>query len=140
MMRKRVLGIAMALCACTAWLGLQTQAAKPADGEQYVGSWAGSWEGGGSGKFDLTIEHGADGALTGGVAVGTDQGDYTAKFTSLSFAGNKMTAKYIYPPDEQGEVALTATFADAAADGAWALGAKGGGSEMAAGTWRVTRK
>lgn len=140
MMRKRVTGIAMALLVCSAWLGLQTQAAKPAEGEQYVGSWTGSWEGGGSGKFDLTIERGADGMLTGGVAVGTEQGDYTAKFMSLSFAGNKMTAKYIYPPDEQGEVALTATFAAAGADGTWALGAKGGGSEMAAGTWTVKKK
>jgi len=37
MMRKHVSGIAMALLVCSAWLGLQTQAAKPADGEQYVG-------------------------------------------------------------------------------------------------------
>ena len=131
----------MALLLCSAWLGVQTQAAKPADGEQYAGPWVGTWEGGGgSGKFDLTLERGADGALTGGVSVGTDQGDYTAKFTSLSFAGNKMTAKYIYPPDEQGEIALTAIFDGAAATGSWELGAKGGGAAMAAGTWTVKKK
>ena len=138
-MHKRAWAIATTLFVCSAWLGL-TGAAKPVEGEQYVGAWVGSWEGGGSGKFDLNLERSADGALAGGVAVGTDQGDYTARFTSLSFAGNKMTAKYIFPLDEQGEVSLIATFATGAAEGTWTLGAKGGGSEIAAGTWAVKKK
>jgi hypothetical protein len=112
------------------------------DGDPYIGTWAGTWEGGGTGRFELTFQLGSDGKLTGGVAVGTDMGDYTAKFTKISFAGNKLTATYDYPLDTQGEVSVSGTFDASKASGTWGLGAKGQSDSqaMASGTWTIAKK
>jgi len=109
-------------------------------GTQYAGTWKGTWEGAGSGgKFDMTLAS-EGGKTTGGVSVGTDGGDYQAKFSTLSIDGNKLTAKYTYPLDEQGEVTLAATFEGGKWTGTWALGAKGqDGPAMANGTWTVKK-
>jgi hypothetical protein len=115
-------------------------AALSADGDQHVGTWAGSWEGGGTGRFDLTIERDATGALTGGVSVGTDQGDYVAKFKELSFDGGEMKAKYDFPLDTQAEVAISGTFEAAAAQGQWQLQPQGQDQAFAGGTWTVKKK
>jgi hypothetical protein len=131
--------VVAALIVTTCLVALGNAAGAP--GNQYAGLWTGSWEGGGNGKFDLTLIAGSDGKLTGSVNVGTEGGDYTAKFTSLSFDGNKLNGKYTYPLDEQGEITLNATFEGNKATGTWALGAKGqDGQTMANGTWTVTKK
>ena len=111
-----------------------------AEGDQYVGTWAGTWEGGGSGRFDLTIERDASGALIGGVSVGTDQGDYVAKFKELSFDAGKMKAKYDFPLDTQAEVAISGTFAAADAQGQWQLQPQGQDQAFAGGSWNVKKK
>jgi|SRR5580693_4034277 hypothetical protein len=142
-MRYARIGVAAVALTAVLWVGVQIHAAAVVDGQQYVGGWNGTWEGGGSGgKFDMTLEVSADGKLGGGVAVGTDQGDYTAKFSKLSFAGNKMTATYDYPLDAQGEVSITGTFDGGAATGTWGLGAKGQSQNpaMASGTWKIDKK
>jgi hypothetical protein len=115
-------------------------AAMSADDNPYVGTWAGTWEGGGSGRFDLTIERDAAGALSGGVSVGTDQGDYVAKFKELSFDGGKMKAKYDFPLDAQAEVAISGAFAAADAQGQWQLQPQGQDQPFAGGTWTVKKK
>ncbi len=51
-----------------------------------------------------------------------------------------MTAVYDFPPNEAGEVLLTAAFDTKSASGTWLLREKAGGSEFARGTWKVTRK
>ena len=106
----------------------------------FAGTWNGTWEGGGSGRFDLTIERGSDGQPSGGVSVGTDQGDYTAKFKELSFEGQNMKARYEFPLDTQADVAVTGTFNGSAAEGTWSLVAKGGDQAFAGGTWKVAKK
>jgi hypothetical protein len=106
----------------------------------FVGTWAGSWEGGGTGRFDLTIEKGSDGQPSGGVAVGTDQGDYTAKFKQLSFEGQSMKARYEFPLDSQADVVVTGTFNGAAAEGTWSLVPKDGDQVFAGGGWKVAKK
>jgi hypothetical protein len=111
-----------------------------ADISAFVGTWNGNWEGGGTGRFDLTIEKGSDGQPTGGVSVGTDQGDYTAKFKQLSFEGNNMQARYEFPPDPQADIVVTGTFNGGAAEGAWSLVQKDGDQAFAGGTWKVARK
>jgi uncharacterized cupin superfamily protein len=138
-MRKGILaGLALALALGT---GLAAQTGdKKSDAEAYVGTWTGTWDGAGSGKFDVIFEKGEGAAVTGRVEVTTDNGDYKAKFKSLAFDKNKMTASYDFPLDERAEVAVTATFEAAAAKGTWALRAKGEDGELAAGTWTVTRK
>jgi hypothetical protein len=106
----------------------------------FVGAYGGTWEGGGTGRFDLTIEKGADGQPAGGVSVGTEQGDYTAKFKELSFEGPYMKARYEFPLDAQADVAITGTFNGGAAEGTWSLVANGGDQSFAGGTWKVQKK
>jgi hypothetical protein len=109
-------------------------------GEQFAGTWSGKWEGAGSaGGFELTLEKGKDGAITGRVSV-TGEPTYKAAFKLLSFDGNKMSAAYDFPPNDAAEVLLTATFDGTAAKGTWSLREKANGAEAFAGTWDVEKK
>ena len=131
-MRKLIAAAALAL------LGVAAMAAS--DIAAFVGTYSGTWEGGGTGRFDLTIESGSDGQPAGGVSVGTDQGDYTAKFKELSFDGQNMKARYEFPLDAQADVAITGKFDGGTVEGTWSLVAKGGDQSFAGGTWKVTKK
>lgn len=138
---RKSLTLFAALLACTAWLVELGIAAQPAGGEQYVGTWSGTWEGGGgSGRFDLTIERGSDGKIGGGVSVGEPTGNYVAKFKSISFDGNKLSARYDYTPNTQTEIVLAATFTDGGADGAWSMVPQAQEMVLANGTWKVSKK
>ena len=106
----------------------------------FVGNWNGTWEGGGTGRFDLTIENGSDGKSAGGVSVGTEQGDYTAKFKELSFDGQNMKARYEFPLDGQADVVVAGTFDGGSAQGTWSLVGKGGDQSFAGGSWKVAKK
>jgi hypothetical protein len=110
-------------------------------GEPFVGVWSGTWDGaGGSGGFELTLEKGKEAAVTGKVSV-TGEPTYKANFKALAFDGKKMTAKYDFPPAEaDAEVLLETTFDGNSAKGTWSLRAKANDSEVAAGTWSVTKK
>jgi len=120
--------------------GAQRGAEAPAKPEQFVGTWTGTWDGAGSGGgFELTIEQGKEGVLTGKVAV-TGEPEYKVAFKSLSFDGKKMSAKYDFPADESAEVVLAASFDGNKATGTWSLRAKAGDGEVASGTWSVARK
>jgi hypothetical protein len=132
MMRKSLTAATLALIGAVALA--------QADIGAFVGTWAGSWEGGGTGRFDLTIEKGSGGQPTGGVSVGTDQGDYTAKFKQLSFEGQNMKARYEFPLDSQADVVVTGTFNGGAAEGTWSLVPKDGDQVFAGGGWKVARK
>ena len=133
---------AVAVMLCGLWATAQVIAAKAVEGSQFAGVWAGAWQGGGSGKFDITLAVSPDGALGGSVSVGTDAGDYNAKFKSLVFDGNKMTATYDYPLDTQGEIALAGTFTATDASGTWSLGPQGQATtnSMANGSFAVKKK
>ena len=109
-------------------------------GEEFVGTWSGSWEGmGASGGFEVTLEKGKDGAVSGGVSV-TGEPTYKAKFTSLSFDGKKMTAKYDFTPEPAAEVVLTIVFDGNTAKGPWSLREKATGNEAATGSITMTKK
>lgn len=101
--------------------------------------WSGTWDGSGSGEFELTLVS-KDGVLGGKVAVTTDGGNYTADLKAVAFDGNKMTATYDFPLDPSAEVAIGATFDNGTAKGTWMLRPKGQSTEIASGTWTVTRK
>lgn len=110
------------------------------NGEQFVGTWTGSWDSGtSSGGFELTLEKGKDGIVGGRVSV-TGEPTYKAIFKALSFDGDKMTAKYDFPPDESAEIALAATFEGNKATGTWAAQAKGTDNPLLTGTWTVTKQ
>jgi hypothetical protein len=124
------------------WTALQFGVAAAAEGDQYVGTWKGTWEGAGAGgRFDLTLARGSDGKLAASVSVGTDMGDYNAKFSKTAVTGDKLAGAYDYPPDPQGEVIITGSFDPKNATGTWSLGAKGQpGGQAVAGTWKVSKQ
>jgi hypothetical protein len=134
-----VVAVAMLAIICAAG---RLGAAAAADGDQYVGAWKGTWEGAGAGgRFDLTFTRGSDGKLAASVSVGTDMGDYNAKFSTVKVTGDKLAGAYDYPPDPQGEVTITGSFDPKNAIGTWSLGAKGQpGGQAIAGTWKVTKQ
>lgn len=104
----------------------------------FVGTWTGSWDGAGTGGFELTLEKGKEGALTGRVSI-TGEPTYKATLRTVSFDGAKMTATYDFPPDESLEVLLVATFEGNKANGTWTARGKNNGSELVSGTWTVTK-
>ena len=91
--------------------------------------------------FRSDIRQGSDGKLAASVSVGTDMGDYNAKFSTVTITGDKLAGAYDYPPDPQGEVTITGSFEPKNAIGTWSLGAKGKpGGQAIAGTWKVTKQ
>jgi hypothetical protein len=118
---------------------LPSRANAPAAGEQFVGVWTGTWEGAGSGGFELTLEKAKDDAIAGRVSV-TGEPTYKATLKTLSFDGPKMMGSYDFPPDTAAEVLLAATFEAASAKGTWSVREKASGNEFASGTWSVTKK
>lgn len=108
-------------------------------GEQFLGTWVGTWDGSGTGGFELTLEKDKDGAVGGRVSV-TGEPTYKATLKTLAFDGKKMTASYDFPPDPAGEVRLDTTFDGDTAKGTWSLREKATGNEVATGGWTVTRK
>jgi hypothetical protein len=141
-MRLQKIAVSSALLLAIIWAAGQYGVASAADGDQYVGTWKGTWEGAGAGgRFDLTFAKGADGKIAANVSVGTDMGDYNAKFSTVTLTGDKLTGAYDYPPDPQGEVTITGSFDPKNAIGTWSLGAKGQpGGQAIAGTWKVTKQ
>jgi hypothetical protein len=122
------------VCSTMAQGGADTNAAA-----KFFGTWSGSWEGNGTGGFELTLEKGKDGAPGGKVSV-TGEPTYNATLKTLKVEGQKLTATYDFPPDDSLEVALTATFDGDTAKGTWSARGKNGGSELATGTWTVKKK
>jgi hypothetical protein len=141
-MRLPKIAVAAAVMLAIIWGAGSGGVAAAADGDQYLGTWKGTWEGAGAGgRFDLTFAKGSDGKLAASVSVGTDSGDYNAKFSTVSITADKLAGAYDYPPDPQGEVTITGTFDSKNAVGTWSLGAKGKpGAQAIAGTWKVTKQ
>jgi len=129
----------LAVFFCAA-LGPTVVSTEQQSGADYAGQWTGTWDGSGSGNFELTLEKAKDGGIAGKVAVTTEQGNYTADLKSVSFNANKMTAVYDFPLDPSAEVALAATFEAAKAAGTWSLRPKGGGAELVGGSFTVSKK
>ena len=109
-------------------------------GEQFAGTWAGTYDGGGMGQFEMTLDKDKDGAMTGRVNVNGDGATYSADLRSIVFDGAKMTAKYDFPLDPSAEIVMTATFESASAKGTWILKPKTQPDEIASGGIAVTRK
>ena len=107
--------------------------------QEILGTWTGTWEGQGTGGFELTLEKAKDESLTGRVSV-TGEPTYKATLKTVSLTGNKMSATYDFPPDDQIEVVLAATFDGETAKGTWIARVKGGGDTVASGTWMVKKQ
>jgi hypothetical protein len=142
-MRNLKIKLGFWLLLASVMLGASVAPVLAADGDQYLGSWAGTWAGqdGSSGHFQLTLQRGADGKLGGSIAVSQEGGaDYTAPLKNTAFAGDKFTAAY-EPPDGQSEINMKGTFGAKGGDGDWALGAKNqpANPPLAAGTWKIAK-
>lgn len=137
-MRSRSLPLALAFVLLVAGASIRAVVQSPPN-DAYLGTWSGTWDGAGSGQFEMTLEK-KESAAAGRVAVTTDNGNYTAELKAIAFAGNKMTAKYDFPLDTSSEILVTAEFDRAAAKGTWSLHAKGEAAEQLGGTWTVTKK
>jgi hypothetical protein len=127
---------------CVVILGAAAAASQGAADEGRAGTWSGTWqaEGGGSGGFELTLEKGKEGPLTGRVEV-TGEPAYKATLKTLTIEGNKLTASYDFPAADGAEVLLAATFDGNACKGTWVLREKGNAANVAAqGTLSVTKR
>ena len=139
-MRNRSFLWVFVIAFCGALATMSGEPRQTSNDSEYAGAWAGTWDGSGSGEFELTLEKGKDGAPVGKVAVTTDQGNYAADLKAVSFAGKNMNATYDFPLDPSAEVAMAATFDGGKAKGTWSLRPKGGGTEVAGGTFALTKK
>ena len=123
--------------------GVGSAARQSTNGEQYAGTYSGTWDGSGTGNFELTLEKDKDkeSGVKGRVTVTTDGGNYSADFKTLSFDDKKMNAKYDFPldPSASSEVVLAATVEGSIVKGTWTLRPKGQETEVAKGTWTVTK-
>src|SRR5918994_4047543 len=93
MMRRRSWVWAWVLVLGTICSAAQRGGEGPPPGEQFLGTWTGTWEGSGSGGFELALEKDKNGAVGGRVSV-TGEPTYKATIKSLSFDGKKMSGKY----------------------------------------------
>jgi hypothetical protein len=139
MHRRSLVWLLVIVFVGTASASTPARASQASTGDEYLGKWTGTWDGSGSGEFELTLEKGKD-APAGKVAVTTEQGNYTADLKSLSFSGKSMSATYDFPLDPSAEVAIAATFDGGKAKGTWSLRPKGQATELAGGSWTVARK
>ena len=113
-------------------------AARAQQSEDRTGKWTGTWDGAGTGGFELVLEKNAEGVLGGRVSV-TGEPAYNATLKTVSFNGSKMTATYDFPPDDSLEILLAAGFDGNTAKGTWTARQKSGGEVVATGGWTVTR-
>lgn len=108
--------------------------------EKFTGTYTGTWDGAGSGNFELTLEKNKEGAAAGRVAVSTDNGNYNADLKAIAFDGAKMTAKYDFPLDTTAEVLIGSAFEGSSVKGTWSLRPKGQEADIATGTFSLTKK
>ncbi|HMD34098.1 MAG TPA: hypothetical protein VKH42_03975 [Vicinamibacterales bacterium] len=132
-MRHTLFALGLAFVALAAGAGVLAQS------DAVVGQWVGTWDGSGSGNFDLTVQK-KDAGHAGRVAVTTDGGNYDAELKGVAVSGQGLKATYDFPLDPSAEVAITAKFEGEKATGTWTLRPKGGGAEVASGTFALKKK
>jgi hypothetical protein len=114
--------------------------AQSKSGADAAGIWAGTWTGGSTGKFEMTVKKGADGKLAGSLTASPDQGEsYTTAFKSVVAEGNKLTIKFDDPAGEV-EVTLVATIESSSMKGDYSVRAKANGEEVDKGAFAGSKK
>ena len=139
-MRNRLMALMLGLVACVAIAAAPMAAGQASHPEQYVGMWAGTYDGAATGTMEMILDKGKDGGVTGKVNVVSEGGNYSADFKSIVFDGTKATAAYDFPLDPSAEVVMTASFDGASAKGTWSLRAKGQTDEIAGGGIAISKK
>src|SRR5262245_59646325 len=135
-MRKSLFVILSLLCFCLAGLAQEQTAGE----KNLVGAWAGSWDGGSSGTFEMTITKDADGKLGGRITPKPEGGEsYTASFKSVALADGKVILKVAIPGDEA-EVTVEATLDGSVLKGTYSVRSKEDGREVDVGTITASKK
>ena len=115
-MRHVMLVIAAALISAIALPSAQGPAASK---DPIVGSWAGTYDGDGTGKFTMSISRDAAKQLGGTLqAMPDDGGSFTVTFKSIVVDGSKVTMAYDSPGDGS-VVTLDATLDGTTLKGTW---------------------
>jgi len=136
-MRKSLFVVLSLLCLSLAVLAQTQQAASE---KNLLGAWTGSWGGGSSGTFEMTITKDADGKLGGSITPKPEGGEsYTTSFKSVTLADGKVTLKVAVPGDEA-EVTVEATLDGSVLKGTYSVRSKEDGREVDAGTFKASKK
>ena len=140
-MRKQILYSLpiLVLVACVSY-ARQADNKKASTDSAAIGTWNGTWQGGSSGKFEMTITKGPDGKLSGSLTAHPAEGDgYTTNFKSVDVTGGKLTVK-LSDPDDEVEITIQGALDPAAMKGSYSVRSKGQGEEVDGGTWEAKKK
>ena len=120
-----------------ALIAAQNTASHP-DGQNYAGTWVGSYvpEGGGSERLSYVLRKDDKGQWQGTVRFTNQDGEQTAEFKALQIADGKMRGK-IEGPDV--EVSLEGQFQGDRLEGTYSVSPQGSTDVVERGTWKVTR-
>jgi len=114
--------------------------AQSGSGANAAGTWSGSWTGGSSGKFEMTIKKDAAGKLSGTLTTSPDQGQgYTTQFKSVEVKASRLTMKFD-DPDGSSEAMLQAVIQGSSIKGDYSIRSKASGEEVQKGTFTANRK
>ena len=135
-MRRRTLVSLIALLLCVGCLAH----AQSKSANDPAGIWSGTWTGGSTGKFEMTITKGADGKLSATMTSHPDQGESsTWQSTLVEANGEKLTMK-VDSADGGAEGTLHGVIEGSSITGDYSVRAKASGEETDKGTFTGTRK
>jgi hypothetical protein len=98
-----------------------------------IGTWNGTYDGAGVGKFSMAIARDAAGKLGGTLQVSSDVGGYSATFKSIAVNGRTAMLKYD-TPDGGAEIQYEVTLDGTTFKGTWKAFAPKGTQVLAQGT------
>jgi len=105
-----------------------------------TGTWSGSWTGGSTGKFEMTIKKDAEGKLSATLSGKPDQGEsYTIHSTSIESNGSKLTMNF-EGPDGEAVATVQAVIEGESMKGEYSIRSKAGGEEVDKGAFTAARK
>jgi len=135
-MRKTIF---VSLIMLTLSIGCFAYAAQSKSNNNAAGTWSGTWTGGSSGKFEMTIKKAAGGKLSASITVNPDQGEgYTVPFKSVESNGSKLILKFDAPGGEV-EGTLQGMIVGSSIKGDYSVRSKANGQEVEKGTFTSAR-
>jgi hypothetical protein len=108
--------------------------------DKLIGKWAGSWTGGSSGKFEMSITKDDAGKLIADLSTTPDQGEpSTLQSKSLTQTGDKVTITF-ESPDGEVQIALDGTIEGTSIKGSYSVRNKASNEEVEKGNWSASKK